>query len=124
VEYEDGEHGTHTLTAVARMRPATRRRRGVTVTVSTTPRRDGWHHGAAPGRRECTLTVTAGASDNVGVAGVQFRLDGAASARKTTAAPYDRVDTASGARHAHVDAVDAMRRQHGDGGGCDRDGRH
>src|SRR5206468_868172 len=35
-----------------------------------------------------SLTVTAGASDNVGVAGVQFRLDGANLGVEDTAAPY------------------------------------
>ena len=35
-----------------------------------------------------TITVTANASDNVGVAGVQFRLDGANLGAEDTAAPY------------------------------------
>lgn len=35
-----------------------------------------------------TVTVTATASDNVGVAGVQFRLDGAALGAEDTTAPY------------------------------------
>jgi parallel beta-helix repeat protein len=35
-----------------------------------------------------TIAVTAGASDNVGVAGVQFQLNGAAFGPKLTAAPY------------------------------------
>lgn len=35
-----------------------------------------------------TINVTAGASDNVGVAGVQFRLDGASLAAEDTIAPY------------------------------------
>src|SRR6185295_18215377 len=35
-----------------------------------------------------TVTVTASATDNVGVAGVQFRLDGAPLGAEDTAAPY------------------------------------
>ena len=35
-----------------------------------------------------TVTVTATASDNVGVVGVQFRLDGADLGAEDTAAPY------------------------------------
>src|SRR5207249_11460824 len=35
-----------------------------------------------------TIAVTAGASDNVGVIGVQFRLDGANFGAEDTSAPY------------------------------------
>ena len=49
-----------------------------------------------------TLTVNAGATDNVGVAGVQFRLDGANLGAEDTAAPYTvSWSTASAANGAH-----------------------
>src|SRR5438309_10346490 len=49
-----------------------------------------------------TVTVSATASDNVGVVGVQFRLDGANPGPETTAAPYTlawNTTTASNGAH-------------------------
>src|SRR5439155_1110035 len=50
-----------------------------------------------------TVTATANASDNVGVAGVQFRLDGADLGAEVTVAPYSiswNTTTATDASHA------------------------
>src|SRR5439155_14928361 len=45
-----------------------------------------------------TTSVTANASDNVGVAGVQFKLDGANLGTEDTTAPYSRTwDTTAAA---------------------------
>jgi chitinase len=44
-----------------------------------------------------TVTVTASASDNVGVAGVQFRVDGAPLGAEDTTAPYSVAWNTSGA---------------------------
>ena len=50
-----------------------------------------------------TIPVSAGASDNAGVAGVQFRLDGADLGAEVTAAPYTtQWNTATAANGAHV----------------------
>ena len=50
-----------------------------------------------------TITVTASASDNRGVAGVQFRLDGANSGAEDTAAPYAvSWDTTTAANGSHT----------------------
>jgi hypothetical protein len=50
-----------------------------------------------------SMTVTASASDNAGVAGVQFRLDGASLGAEDTAAPYSvSWDTASVANGSHT----------------------
>ena len=49
------------------------------------------------------VTVTAAASDDVGVAGVQFLLDGAPLGAEDTTAPYEvSWDTATAANGAHV----------------------
>src|SRR5207244_4141265 len=49
------------------------------------------------------VTLTASASDNVGVAGVQFRLDGAALGAEVTSAPYTvGWDTTTAAPGAHT----------------------
>ena len=49
------------------------------------------------------ITVTAGASDNVGVAGVQFLLDGASLGTEDLAAPYVIAwDTSTAANGSHV----------------------
>jgi len=51
-----------------------------------------------------TVTVTAGAADNVGVAGVQFRIDGANFGAEDTSAPYSIAWSTAGAvpNGAHV----------------------
>jgi Domain of unknown function (DUF4082)/Bacterial Ig domain len=87
-----GANGSHTLTAVARDGAAnTTTSAAVTVTVNndltapavsvTAPANGATVSGAA-------VSVTASASDNVGVAGVQFLLDGANLGSEVTAAPY------------------------------------
>jgi glucose/arabinose dehydrogenase len=50
-----------------------------------------------------TITLTATAADNVGVAGVQFQIDGANAGAEDTSAPYQAsVTVASHARGVHV----------------------
>jgi len=50
-----------------------------------------------------TVTVKASASDNRGVAGVQFRLDGADAGAEDTAAPYEIAwDTTTAAEGSHT----------------------
>ncbi len=55
------------------------------------------------------MTVTATASDDVGVTSVQFLLDGAALGEADTAAPYEVAWPTAGVR---------QRRAHADGGGA------
>src|SRR5205814_7488424 len=56
-----------------------------------------------------TITVAANASDNVGVAGVQFFADGAPIAAEDTTAPYSvSVDTATASNGSHT--LTAVRR--------------
>src|SRR6266576_2530068 len=88
-------NGSHTLTAVARDAAGNRTTSGpVTVNVSngpppdTTPPSVGITSPANGSTLSNTITVTADASDNVGVAGVQFRVDGANVGAEDTAAPY------------------------------------
>ena len=65
-------------------------------TVVVTAPRDGDQVSA-------TVTVTANASDNVGVAGVQFRLDGVALGPEDTVAPYSYAwNTSTVANGTHV----------------------
>lgn len=50
-----------------------------------------------------TVTVSANASDNIGVAGVQFKLDGVALSAEDTTAPYSvNWDTTAGANGSHT----------------------
>ncbi len=84
-------NGSHTLTAVARDLLGVQYTSGaVTVTVfnDTSPPTVTIASPSAGATLSGTLTVTAGASDNVGVVGVQFRLDGAALGAEDTVAPY------------------------------------
>jgi hypothetical protein len=66
---------------------------------------------AGSGALSGTVTLTAAAADNVGVAGVQFRLDGAALGAELTAAPYtmnwDSTGTANGTHTLTAVARDA-----------------
>ena len=91
-------NGSHTLRAVARdLLGVQYTSNAVTVTVSnappppppdTTPPSVSI---TSPGNGQTvsgTVTVTAGASDNVGVVGVQFRIDGANVGAEDTSAPY------------------------------------
>ena len=84
-------NGSHTLTAVARDAAGnTTTAAAVTVTVSNdpTPPTVSITAPANGATASGTTTVTASASDNVGVAGVQFRLDGANLSAEDMAAPY------------------------------------
>ena len=111
-------NGTHTLTAVARDALGLRyTSNAVTVTVSNAPPPDTTPPtvsitSPAPGARVSgTITVAADASDNVGVAGVQFLVDNAALGTEDTTAPYsvswDTTGVANGSRTLTAVARDA-----------------
>lgn len=111
--------GLHTLTAVARDNAGnTTESLPVTVTVSnggppppppppppvdTTPPSVALTAPAAASTLSGTVGVTADASDDVGIAGVQFLLDGAPLGAEDTVAPYAASwDTSTAAAGAHV----------------------
>jgi hypothetical protein len=109
--------GSHTLTAVAHDAAGnTRTSAPVTVTVSNGPAAD-----AAPPMVSIsspangatvsgTITVSASASDNVGVVGVEFFLDGVRGGDDTTApysVPWDTTGTANGQHTLTAVARDA-----------------
>ena len=122
----------------ADIRPASTSGAASTTCASTTGPRPGWRcsdgHEHAAGRRRPTRgrrrsdhlaggrrvgvaarrTITADASDDVGVAGVQFYVDGAAQAPRTRPRPTRPWDTRTVAeRRAHADRASARRgRQH------------
>ncbi|MEO8325151.1 MAG: Ig-like domain-containing protein, partial [Nitrospirota bacterium] len=89
-------NGSYTLTAIARdaaSNTTTSTSRTVTVSNTTTPPADTTSptvNMTAPsaGTVSGTVTVSASASDNVGVAGVQFRLQGANLGAEDTSSPY------------------------------------
>jgi hypothetical protein len=84
-------NGTHVLTAVARDAASnTKTSAAVSVTVAndTTPPTVTVTAPAAGATVTGTITVRATAGDNVGVAGVQFRLDGANLGAEDITAPY------------------------------------
>ena len=83
--------GGHTLTAVARDAAGnTSTSAGIRVTVvtDTTPPTVSVTAPTAGTTVSGTTTVTATAADNIGVAGVQFKLDGANLGAEVTSAPY------------------------------------
>ena len=98
-------NGTHVLTAVARDAAGNQQSSVVNVTVSNdasaptvalTGPADG---GLVTG----TVTVTAAASDDLGVAGVQFKVDGVALGGEDTLAPYAATwSTAAVTNGSHV----------------------
>jgi len=88
-------NGSHSLTAAARDAAGNRTTSAaVTVTVSNAPPPDTTPPTVSitsPGNGATvsgTISVTASASDNVGVAGVQFKLDGANLGAEDTSSPY------------------------------------
>ncbi len=98
-------NASHTITAVARDAAGNRTTSApVTVTVfnDTTPPTVSITSPVSGASVSGTISVTASASDNVGVAGVQFKLDGANAGAEVTAAPYSvswNTTTASNASH-------------------------
>ena len=90
-------NGPHTLRAVARDaagNTTTSTARTVTVSNSVTDTTQPTVSIAAPSAGSTvtgTTTITASASDNVGVAGVQFKLDGVDFGTEDTSAPYQVV---------------------------------
>src|SRR5438046_1757133 len=103
-------NGSHSLTAVARDAAGNRATSApVAVTVSngappdTTPPTVSITSPTSGASVSGTLTMTAAASDNVGVAGVQFLLDGANVGAEVTAAPYSAPwDTTTASRGSHT----------------------
>src|SRR6202040_1096764 len=99
-------NGSHTLTAIARDAAGnTATATAVTVTVSndTTPPTVSISAPANGATVSGTVTVSANASDNVGVVGVQFRLDGANLAVEDTTAPYSiSWDTTTASNGSHT----------------------
>src|SRR5216117_60729 len=103
-------NGSHTLSAVARDLLGVRwTSDSVTVTVSngpppdTTPPTVSITSPSSGSTVSGTVTVTASASDNVGVAGVQFRLDGSNLGAEDTSAPYSvSWDTTAAGNGSHT----------------------
>jgi hypothetical protein len=103
-------NGTHTLTAVARDTSGNRTTSSpVAITVSngpppdTTPPAVSMTAPANGSTASGTITVSASASDNVGVAGVQFELDGSALGTEDATPPYSMSwDTTTVANGSHT----------------------
>jgi hypothetical protein len=99
-------NGAHTLTAVARdllgvswTSPAV----NVTVFNDTTPPSVALSSPAPGAALRGTITIAASASDNAGVTGVQFRLDGANLGAEDTTAPYSLPwNTSTAGNGSHV----------------------
>ncbi|PYQ11174.1 MAG: hypothetical protein DMF80_22450 [Acidobacteria bacterium] len=106
----DTANGSHSLRAVARDAAGNNTTSAaVTVTVSngappdTTPPTVTMTAPAPGATVAGSVSVTADASDNVGVAGVQFQLDGAPLGAEDTAAPYSvSWNTATAANGTHT----------------------
>jgi hypothetical protein len=101
-------NGSHTLSAVARDNNGnSTTSAAVTVTIAntppdTTPPSVSITAPAASATVSGTVSVTADASDNVGVAGVQFKLDGATLGAEDATSPYSvswTTTTASNGTH-------------------------
>src|SRR5207302_341109 len=98
-------NASHTLTAVARDAAGLRTTSApVTVTVfnDTTPPTVSTTPPASSSNVGATISVTASASDNAGVVGVQFLLDGLNAGAEVTAAPYSvSWDTTTASNGSH-----------------------
>ena len=83
-------NGAHTLRAIARDAAGNKATASVSVTVSndTAPPTTSITSPANGASVSGTITVSASASDNVGVVGVQFQLDGANLGAEDTASPF------------------------------------
>jgi Bacterial Ig domain/YetA-like protein len=86
-------NGTHTLSAIARDAANNKTTASVTFTVNnpvpdTTPPIVSITSPATGATVSGTISVSANASDNIGVAGVQFQLDGANLGAEDTSSPY------------------------------------
>jgi hypothetical protein len=83
-------NGAHTLSAIARDAAGNKATASVSVTVSndTTPPTVAITAPANGANLSGTITLSANASDNVGVVGVQFQLDGANLGAEDIASPY------------------------------------
>ena len=98
-------NGAHTLTAVARDaagNTATAPAISVTVGNDTTPPSVSMTAPSAGATVSGTITVSANATDNVGVVGVQFKLDGVNLGAEVTVTPYTlswNTTTATNAAH-------------------------
>src|SRR5207302_2772855 len=80
---------SHTLTAIARDAAGnSATSAAVSVTVDNAPPTVSLAAPTAGASVAGTITVSASATDNVGVVGVQFKLDGANLGAEATAAPY------------------------------------
>src|SRR5205085_1220710 len=99
-------NGAHTLTAVARDaagHQTTASAVSVTVTNDTAAPSVTVTSPAAAGNVSATVTVSAMAADDIGVAGVRFLLDGMPLGEEDTTAPYEPAwDTATAANGAHT----------------------
>src|SRR5439155_1389161 len=97
-------NGAHTLTAVARDAAGnTATSAVVSVTVDNAPPTVSLTAPTAGASAAGTITVSASATDNVGVVGVQFKLDGANLGAEVAAAPYSvSWNTTSGTTGAHT----------------------
>src|SRR5207253_2299970 len=81
--------GTHSLTAVARDAAAnTATSAAVSVAVDNAPPTVSISTPAAGSTVTGAITVSVSATDNVGVVGVQFKLDGVSLGAEVTTAPY------------------------------------
>jgi hypothetical protein len=100
-------NGSHSIAAVARDAAGnTRVSATVTVTLSNPDTTAPTASITAPSSGEtvsATINVSANASDNMGVAGVQFRLDGAALGAEDTTAPFSVAwNTTTASEGAHT----------------------
>src|SRR5439155_583441 len=97
--------GPHTLTAVARDAAGNASTTSVAVTVANdlTPPTVSITAPLGGTTVSGTVTIAANASDNVGLVGVQFKLDGTNLGAEVTTAPYTMSwDTATAAIGAHT----------------------